>query len=234
MLHLVLRKLLTISLYIGICMGIVACEGGNESNETPVVTAESTSSVTAKNISANLSGVEIALRIPPGWNGRKMDNGILIAEQQGSIHNIGKLMGMQVYVFVHSIDKFPPSIRSDAHPARSILEQVVSEPEMVGNSAVSIPQAFTWDGNDAAYYLLNDTNQNVSLIVAVVLANRSQLVAINISCPSSQADSVRKALPDLLDDLWVNNILMSTAVIDALPDPLIFPVYLEKTVTANP
>lgn len=234
MLHLALRKLLTISLYFGICMGIVACEGGNESNETPVVTAESTSSVTAKNISANLSGVEIALRIPPGWNGRKMDNGILIAEQRGSIHNIGKLMGMQVYVFVQSIDKFPPSIRSDAHPARSILEQVVSEPAMVGNSAVSIPQAFTWDGNDAAYYLLNDTNQNVSLIVAVVLANQSQLVAINISCPSSQADSVRKELPDLLDDLWVNNILMSTAVIDALPDPLIFPVYLEKTVTANP
>lgn len=234
MLYLVVRNLSILSLCIGICLGIAACEGEIESTETPVPTISNTPTMPAKNISANLSGVQIAMRVPAGWNSRKMDNGILIAEQRGSIHNLGKLLGMQVFVFVHSTNNFPASVRTSPHPARNILQQVVSQPALMGKSIVTIPQAFIWDGNDAAYYLLNDGNQNVSLVVAVVLANQSQIVAINISCPESQSASMRAALPDLLDDLSVNDVLMSTALVDALPDPLVFPVFAQTTPNPTP
>ena len=106
-LYQVLRKWLTLSLYIGMSMGIVACQGAIEPTITPEPTATVTPAPVAKNIKATLQGVQINMRVPPGWNGRKMDDGILIAEQHGSIHNPGKLMGMQVYIFVHAVDDFP-------------------------------------------------------------------------------------------------------------------------------
>ncbi|MBI1279891.1 MAG: hypothetical protein GC179_17320 [Anaerolineaceae bacterium] len=219
------------SLYVGISLGIVACEGTVEPTETPAPTPTSSPAPIAKRISANLSGVQINMRVPPGWNGRQMDDGILIAERKSSIHNPGKLMGMQVYIFVHALNDFPSSVSTDSHPARRILQKILSQPALVGDSAVTDPEPFTWDGNDAAYYLVNDTNENVSLIMAVVIANQSQLVAINISCPSDRAESIRESLPELLSDLWVNNALMSFSGVDALPDPLIFPRYKESMAT---
>ena len=215
-------------------MVIVACEVASEATITPAPTATTTPVPAVKNIKANLQGVQINMRVPPGWNGRKMDDGILVAEQRGSIHNSSKLMGMQVYIFVHAVDNFPRPVDSQSHPARRILQQIISEPALMGDSAYSEPEPFVWDGNDAAYYLVNDTNGNVSLVMAVVIANQSQLVAINISCPSDRADTIRDALPDLLADLWVNGALMSVSGIDALPDPLIFPVYTNIKITATP
>lgn len=230
----VMRKLLTISLYIGISLLIVACEGANEPPTTPVPTATTTPAPVAESIKANLQGVEINMRVPPGWNGRRMDDGIFLAEQRGSIHNTGKLMGMQVFIFVHAVDDFPRPVNNESHPARRILQQIISQPNILGDSAVSDPQPFIWDGNDAAYYLVNDTHDKVSLVIAVVLANESQLVAINISCPSSRAASIREALPELLADLWVNGVLMSASGVDALPDPLVFPTNTGLKVTATP
>lgn len=233
-LYQVMRKLLTLSLYVGISMVIVACEVAIEATTTPAATATTTPMPVVKNIKANLQGVQINMRVPPGWNGRKMDDGILIAEQRGSLHNTGKLMGMQVFIFVHAVNEFPIPVDNESHPARRILRQIISEPALMGDSAVSDPQSFIWDGNDAAYYLVNDTNKNVSLVMAVVIANEAQLVAINISCPSDRAASIREALPELLADLWVNGALMSASGIDALPDPLVFPVYTNLKVTTTP
>ena len=163
-----------------------------------------------------------------------MDGGILIAEERGPMHNSGKLLGMQIYVFVYSVSSFPTTLTSDDHPAQSVLQRIVTQPSMIGDSAVTYPETFTWDGKDAAYYLLNDKNKNVSLVMAVMLEDQSQLVAINISCPRSKASSIRKALPDLLDELWVNNELMSTSVLEALPDPLVFPIYTSAGLTSTP
>jgi len=229
-----MRKFLTFGLYVSISIVIVACEGANEATTTPVPTATITPVPVVKNIKANLQGVQINMRIPPGWNGRKMDDGIFLAEQRGSLHNTGKLLGMQVYIFVHAVNDLPASMNNEVHPARRILRQIISEPALVGDSVVSDPQPFSWDGNDAAYYLVNDTNDNVSLVMAVVLANETQLVAINISCPSDRAASIREALPNLLADLWVNGALMSVSGIDVLPDPLVFPDYMSSKVTVAP
>ena len=230
----VMRKLLTLSLYISISLLIVACEGANEPTATPVPTATITPAPVAKSIKANLQGVQINMRVPSGWTGRRMDDGIFLAEQRSSIHNTGKLMGMQVFIFVHAVDDFPRPINSESHPARRILQQIISQPNIVGDSAVSDPQPFIWDGNDAAYYLLNDTHENVSLVMAVVLDNESQLVAINISCPSSRAAAIREALPELLADLWVNGALMSVSGVEALPDPLVFPTKSNAEETDTP
>lgn len=224
-LYQILRKMLTLIIYIGMSMGVVACEGVAEATLTPVPTATTTPAPAVKNIKANLQGVQINMRVPPGWNGRTMDDGILVAEKRGSLHNTGKLMGMQVYIFVHPVNDFQKPLNNSSHPASFILQQIIAQPALVGDSVVSDPQPFEWDGNDAAYYLVNDTNQNVSLVMAVVIANKSQLVAINISCPSERANSIRASLPTLLADLWVNGALMSVPGIDALPDPLVFPTH---------
>lgn len=229
----VLRKISILSLCFGFGFLIAACEGMIKPTETPVPTSTSTPAPVAKSISANLSGVEIDMRVPPGWSGRKMDDGILIAERRSSIPNSGKLMGMQVYVFVHALDDYPKPVLADEHPARRILKQIISQPSLVGDSAVTEPETFMWDGNDAAYYLVNDGNENVALVMAVVVAQESQLVAINISCPSERADAIRSTLPILLDDLWVNNSLMNFTGVESLPDPLVFPDYSEPKTIAT-
>ena len=233
MLYQVMRKFLKFGLYLGMSIIIVACDGMSEATITTEPTATNTPTPVAKNIKANLQGVQINMRVPPGWNGRRMDDGIFLAEQRSSFRTTGKLMGMQVYIFVHTVEDFPRPVTSDPapHPALHILQQIIAEPAIVGDSAVSTPQPFTWDGNDAAYYLVNDPHENVSLVMAVVVPNESQLVAINISCPSDRAASIRDALPDLLADLWVNGALMNASGIDALPDPLVFPTYVKETAT---
>jgi hypothetical protein len=231
-----MRKFLTVSLYLGMSIIIVACEGMSEATLTPELTATNTPMPIAENIKANLQGVQINMRVPPGWNGRHMDDGIFLAEKRSSFHNVGKLIGMQVHIFVHAVENFPRPVNSDPalHPALHILQQITADPSVVGNSAVSTPQPFSWDGNDAAYYLMNDPYENVTLVMAVVVPNESQLVAINISCPSERAASIREALPDLLEDLWVNGALMNASGIDALPDPLVFPTYSDSKITTTP
>src|SRR5689334_21874957 len=102
-LYQVMWKFVKFGLYLGMSIVIVACDGMREATLTPEPTATNTPVPVAENTKANLQGVQINVRVPPGWNSRHMDDGIFLAQKRSSFHNIGKLMGMQVHFFVHAV-----------------------------------------------------------------------------------------------------------------------------------
>jgi hypothetical protein len=130
---------------------------------------------------------------------------------------------MLMYLFVHSLDGFKLSQSTDANVAWEALEQISKKREYIGDALVSAPAGFQWDGQDAAYYLLNDGDGNLSVLLAIAIATPQRLVVCRFSSPALQADQIRLLLPQMLGTLSINGITMDMDALDGLPDPLQFP-----------
>ncbi len=153
-----------------------------------------------------------------------MDDGILLAERFGSIASGGSAMpGIQVHIFIHSAAGF--QIPDDQNAAWSILEQIVRDQKYMGRAHVEEPYGFVWEQHDAAYYLSNNGDGNMTMLIALMLPGMQQMVVCNISSPVSESTRIRAMLPKILGSLTVNRIRLGTAALEALPDPLIFPLY---------
>lgn len=192
---------------------------------SPAPTATATEVVPADNyVETEANGVRLGIDIPVGWKVYKPQRGqggLMISEH----YEAGQMMmGMQVHLFVYSISKFtiPPD---DDNVALSVLNQISAQPDYVGGGTVSDPEGFDWDGHDAAYYLLNNGDGNVTMLVAVSIDNPPRLVVCNISSPDNRAEGIRVLLPHLFSSLTINGETMSLDAVNALPNPLIFPVY---------
>ncbi|MBZ0286421.1 MAG: hypothetical protein K8I30_02320, partial [Anaerolineae bacterium] len=108
------------------------------------------------------------------------------------------------------------------------LEQISKKREYIGKALVSAPAGFEWDGQDAAYYLLNDGDGNLSVLIAIAISAPQRLVVCRFSSPAKQAGQIRAMLPEVLGSLRINGTSMNMDALDGLPDPLHFP-YAETT-----
>jgi hypothetical protein len=195
----------------------------------PTSTAESTPEVTpaaayqADWEQVEVNGVRLRIEIPRGWVVQKTDEGLLIAERFGRMETVSTMPGMQIHLFVHSLDGFDLPDADDANVAWAVLEQVIQKPSYIGDAKVSKPKGFDWGGQDAAYYLLNDGDGSLSILVAVVIASPKRLIVCNFSSPIRQADEIRTMLPEVLSKLTINGVALDMAALDNLPDPLPFP-----------
>jgi hypothetical protein len=169
---------------------------------------------------------EVSLRImvPKGWETYNTAAGIVLNEHMGSSAPGSPLRGFLIHVFVPHDQNFimPPS--SDVNMAWFILNQVVTNPDYVGQALVSEPVAFEWDQHEAAYYLLNNRDDTVTMLLALALPDHSNLVVAHISVPEDQAPRVRSLLPKLLETLTIDGQRVDAAALHNLPDPLVFPV----------
>lgn len=218
-------------LFIMVLMGTAACQSALSSASTPTVEPTSTAERTPEStpITGNtnvweqvdVKGVHLGIQIPDGWEAQETDDGLLIAEHFGTIES--NSAGMLIYLFVHSLDGFQLPASTDANVAWSALEQISKKREYIGDALVSAPAGFNWDGQDAAYYLLNDGDGNLSMLIAVAISTPQRLVVCRFSSPASQADQIRDLLPILLGTLSINGITMDMNALDGLPDPLQFP-----------
>jgi hypothetical protein len=133
------------------------------------------------------------------------------------------LDGVLVHIFIPNMSDFEYPESNDVNLAWAILNQVVSNPDYIGNALVSDPVAFEWDNYDAAYYLLNNRDETVTMLLALGMPERDKLVVCHVSVPDRQAARIRAVLPDLLATLTVDGHLIDAVALRDLPDPLVFP-----------
>jgi hypothetical protein len=210
-----------------------ACQASLPTASTPTVEPTATAQNTPETTptvetsphweEVGVSGVQLGIEIPPGWDVQRTGDGLLIAEYFSTIESGTMPKGMQIHLFVHSLDGFKLPDSRNTNVAWAVLEQIVDKPEYIGNALVSAPTGFDWDGHDAAYYLLNNNDGNLSVLVAVALLSPKRLVVCNFSSPTQQAVGIRAMLPQILSSLTINGVSMDIAALHNLPDPLEFP-----------
>jgi hypothetical protein len=159
----------------------------------------------------------------------------MLAEQPGSLTTGGDhLYGVQVFIFVKSLDAYelPATDPTDnTNIAWLVLHKVSQTPDHIEAGDLSRAVAFEWrtaenptaPGYDAAYYLVNDGSSPKSIVIAIAPPDTDELLVIYASAPAHYACQLRDALPQLLEGLMINGILMDIAALDILPRPLIFP-----------
>jgi hypothetical protein len=174
-------------------------------------------------INAEMSGVRVGLPVPPGWAADNID-GLIVAEHLSPMNGGAPAPGLLVYAFVPPLERFEVPAHDSANVAYHVLNQVVRMPTEIGSDVVATaPEAFTWGGHDAAYYLLNSADEIKTLVLAVETVANGRLLVINISAPGSQAERIRPLLPLLMDGVQINDVALDGEELDQLPAPLRFP-----------
>ncbi len=210
-------------LFVLVCLSAAACQGTSPTTATangvteppdtdlPSVTEEPTW------VHFTLDDVRMSLRVPAGWEGDTTDQGIVLAEDAGAMGTDG----VKVHCFVHLISNSIPTVNSNL--ALVSLDEIIHDQSYISpNDVVSTPAGFTWDGYEAAYYLLNDSYGNLKIMLALAISDQN-LVACSISAPARLADKIRRAMPQVMDSLTVNGHRLDGASLDEIPDPLAFP-----------
>jgi hypothetical protein len=130
-----------------------------------------------------------------------------------------------VVIFVHSTADLPLSTPTGANVAWAVLNQVLTHPydyNIDESATVSDPVGFQWDGYDAAYYLLNDGEGSLKMVLGLAMPD-NQFIGCNISAPAHLATRIRRSLPTVLSSLTVNGHRLDSSSLEELPDPLDFP-----------
>lgn len=227
MIYPLFSRLWTIVVCVGVGTIIAGCQGMQVSATATVLAATPTATTlpAQSSIETEVADVKIAMNVPKGWRSQQARYGVLLVEKTDYNHPGGKLSGMQIYVFVRSVSDFNVAVGTNNNTAWTLLNHIVSKPDYIGDAAVRGPSGFTWKGHDAAYYLLNDSHSNLSLVLAMIMSQPERLVVFNVSCPQERAKDIRLALPELLMGLTLNDMTIDPSLLEALPDPLDFPVY---------
>jgi hypothetical protein len=209
-------------------MCVLAAAACRETQPTPTLTATPTPQPTATEeayiddyVEVESNGVRLGISVPWGWKAHKTPVGLMMTEHYTS----APIAGMEVHIFVHTLTGFDLPTGNDANIALAVLTQIIHDPQYLGRAAVSEPKGFDWDGHNAAYYLLNTGDGNVTMLVAVIIQKPQRLIVCNISSPDERSQSIRVMLPTLLATLTINGVVMDTAAVNALPVPLVFPAY---------
>jgi len=214
-----------------ICLSAAACQTAlPESTATaagvtdpPETDAPIEATVTRDSGWVNFSAgsLSLSLRVPAGWEVDTNDEGIVLAEHIGTMESGGVLDSVQVHCFIHPVDDMITP--DESNRAVDILDQIIHDQAYIGpNDVVSTPVGFTWDSYDAAYYLLNNGDGDLKMLLALAISDED-LIACAISAPHPLAARIRRSVPIVLKSLTVNGHQLDSASLDRLPDPLVFP-----------
>lgn len=175
-------------------------------------------------VTFNVADVAVVVHRPQQWEYYTTQYGVVLAESLGSVAVDGRLGGLLTHIFIPPLDEFTINAAEGSNRALTILNQVIQQPDYVGDAAVSDPIPFQWDAVDAAYYLMDNGEGNLTIVVGVLPANSTRLVAVSISAPEDQAGRIRQEIPLLLTEFRVNDLILNGEDLDGiLPDPLNFP-----------
>lgn len=201
---------------------------------TAEVTPETTEVVAAAPewIEEQANGVEIGMWKPVGWS---LDSsvGLTLMEHSPSVRGGGSPEnGIIINIFSPNLEHMElPEAPEDANQALWLMEYVVSTPGIISPSSVaSAPQEFTWNGHDAAFYLLAGAHYKRAIVICVVL-EPGRIVGINIAMPHHMVDETRVLIPQLFNDFTAGGVQLGSDDLAMLPDPLIFP---ERNAEATP
>lgn len=210
-------KLLFIAL---VCLTLPACLSNTAApalleSVTPEATAEAW-------FSLSVDGVVLDIHVLPGWEALPTEDGRGVSVvEHARLNDAAQPEGMLVNIFVPALSDI--DLPDTGNAALHVLEHIAAQPDYVGSSEVSAPQAFLWDGHHAAYYLLGGDEGIDALVLALALPPHNQLVVWNIAAPHADAHRIRALLPDLLASLKINGAPLDIAALHHLPDPFHFP-----------
>ncbi len=123
------------------------------------------------------------------------------------------------------LDDFTLQVAEESNLARTMLDEILRDPIYTANIAYTPTFSFTWDGFDAAYYLLSGEDGNATIVIGIAVPDRDVLLSCSVSAPYPQRERIRDLLPELLDGLTLNQTHFAGGALTSLPDPLIFPEY---------
>ncbi|HRF96875.1 MAG TPA: hypothetical protein PLZ51_16820, partial [Aggregatilineales bacterium] len=126
---------------IGIMMMVlVGCDVSPEENTALRVTltdiATTVAEVTVPTVDFSIDGIHLALPHPQEWESYTTEYGIVLAEQLGSVATEGQLGGILIHLFVPPLDGVTLPISDDSNRALSILTQILTHPDYVGDATV--------------------------------------------------------------------------------------------------
>lgn len=192
-----------------------------------------------------VDGVEISIHKPANWELFPTQDGVILSENVGGIEQVGVLRGMFIYVWVPPLESvsevgtgvpsLPPTANAAAagNLAWNILNNVITDPVFIGDASAFAPVAFEWDNHDAAYYLANERNEKVMIVLGVMLSGSQRMVASTIAAPANNTPEMRAVVLQMLGSLRVGDHTFSAETLaQHLPDPLQFPDY-QPAITQN-
>lgn len=166
--------------------------------------------------------IRLSIAVPAGWESYNTGAGIVLNEHMGTGTPDQPLRGFLIHIFVPNMGNF--RLPEDGENlAWYVLMQVVKDPAYVGNAVVSAPMAFEWDQHDAAYYLLDNQDGTVTMLLALGLADHTMLVVSHVSVPVDQSSRIPDLLPDLLNSLTIDGVMIDASALRELPASLNFP-----------
>ena len=175
-------------------------------------------------IQVRVDDVDLSVRLPPRWEYYSTEFGVVLTEKIDVTAGEGQLGGLLMHVFVHPLNDLNISTATGGNVAHSILDTIVHNPDYIGDALVGPVYPFNWGDHDAAYYLM-DNGQGSRAIVFGIQTDRSRsLIFCHVSTPVNQVARMREVLPQLLDGIEVNGVVLNPAVLNAvLPGELVFP-----------
>lgn len=188
----------------------------------PTLTPKPTSP--AEFVEFTFDDVTIELQQLPGWDVYvKTENHMIMAEGDDPFRTSGGLKGLLVNIWVPTLTKIDVDYDLDHHSIAEVLNLVLRTSDIDKAAVVHDPISFDWDGHDAAYYTLTHKNGNLSLILALKVADK-HFIAVNISAPHGHGSRIREILPMVFDSFHINDTTLANNALLELPSPLFFPI----------
>lgn len=226
------RLWLAVAFFV-ISSALSACQTELETFPTPTdaPTVEATAEVTEvavmspEWIEEQAGDVEIGMWKPVGWT-LDSSTGVTLLQHNPSLdsHIGSPENGIIINIFSPNLEHMDlPEAPEDANHALQVLDYVVSTPGIISSSSVaSDPQPFTWNGHDAAFYLLTGQHYKRAIVICVAI-EPDLIVGINIAMPHNMAEDARQLIPQLFNDFTAAGVQLGADDLAMLPDPLIFP-----------
>jgi hypothetical protein len=206
------------------CLVITACQTRQTPEDLSIISGRvEGDSTTIDTVDFATSNFNLRVNKPPQWESFKTETGIVIGERFGSVATAGVLEGLMTYIFVSPLEDFTIDTASNTNIAQLALDQILADPSYTATIAYTQTTGFDWNGYDAAYYLITGEDGNSTIVIGVAFPGERALLSSSISAPYQQRDRIRQTLPELLDGLRFNEIVLEGEVLQTLPDPLEFP-----------
>lgn len=226
-----MKMIIVISLIIIVLSG---CASLPEQDEALSVTLTNSSPIVEEThlptVNLTIGEISLTLPYPQNWESYTTEYGIVLAEYLGSVATEGQLSGILIHLFVPPLDGFNLTVSEESNRALVILREILTHPDYVGDATVSEPYPFMWDDWECAYYLMDNGEGNLTIVIGILDPVVNKLVTVSVSAPLSDEAQIRASLPHLLDNLAINNHVLSGDVLErVLPNPLVFPRHTETS-----
>ena len=193
---------------------LVACTPGESNTPTPEEASEQ--------LSIQKNGVSVTMETLPGWSAyTTAKHQLVLSEHAQPVAEDGLYHGISMHIWLPEMQQ--PVTGGTSNTLSDMLRRIIQTTRTGTQAAISDPQTFEWAGNEAAYYLLNNGDDNVSMILAVRLPDNHGYLALNASTSLQDSSRLPEMLPDVLASLRVNDVALGNDGLDRLPQVLSVP-----------